>query len=700
MTERDTAPAFDRRTRLAFMVGLGLLMLLTYAPRLLQYAEVQADPDRFYAGEVVIASPDSFYWLRTARERVEAVADGPEEARDPATGGASPSGSEAPWLTRALAIAAEQSGANVYAVAPVFALVTSALFMIPVALFGLRSGWTAAGLVGAAVGANAAATYGRTSMFRIDTDALILLGLWTVSLLIACLRPAASLRRQVTIAIAAGLATAFVIGWHDKPVYALAYLMTVPLALLAARIPIPRVVLLTSVFALAVLPTNLVASFESLAHTLEVYAPTLAWNAPTAPEATPVEFEVGAGDAPRSLRALQDETATLLNEGQRLPVSVALSRFLAPAWLAGLGLAFAFAWCALAWQRVVPLAPILGLGLLGLVGSNRFLIFLAPFVGFGLGAVLDHGVRRLLARRDTAAPSGLVSTILAVPLAALLLPATLWGEDLRHPLSAAYLRKLQAARSVVPAGSAIWSHVGEGHVLRDQLRAETRLASIPDPEIGHLFLGALTDVDPARLERTLSYLEGHAREDVRRDFRNDYDALHEAIRTDRHAPPGDVFVALTRRSIRHFESHHRRGQWSPQSGWAPREPMLILACEPRAQGTARCLRDGRATRIDFRTGRVGRRTLSRIVYLLDGRIESDRSLPSDADAVLVVARGSNAPGFAAFLMSERAARSQLVEMYLFGRADTRRFELAYDGFPEVRLYRLRTGAKGEASARD
>lgn len=69
-------------------------------------------------GPLRVIEAGRFSFPDPARERVEAVAGGPEEAPNPATGGASPSASEAPWLTRALAIAAEQSGANVYAVAP------------------------------------------------------------------------------------------------------------------------------------------------------------------------------------------------------------------------------------------------------------------------------------------------------------------------------------------------------------------------------------------------------------------------------------------------------------------------------------------------------------------------------------------------------------------------------------------------------
>jgi len=668
----------------AFFAALALLLLLTYAPRISHYAGVQSDRGRFFAGEVMVAGPDSFYALRAAREFAERSA----APAEPGSSAEEPHGSqEVPWLARTLAFLANASDSNVYAVAPLFALLTGALFLIPAALLFARSGWPAAGLVGATLGASSAAVYARTSIFRIDTDAVILLGLWTASLLVAAVRPTHGPARQIGTTIAAGLATAFVVGWHDKPVYALAYLATFPLALLASRVPPARVALLTAIFAVFVGPSQIAASFGNVTAATELYGPVLRSSEPAvAPAASVSPSEAAAAH----LRGLRDDTAHGISEAQRLPLATSLSRLLSPAWLAGTGLLLALLGCLAEWRRALPLLPILGLGLLGLLSSSRFLLFLAPFAGLGLGAALTLATRFVLERQDDARGAPFVSVLLAVPVTALLLPTTIWGDPLRQYLSVDLLRTLQRVRTVVPDGSRVWGHWGDAYPMQDLARVETPLASLPDPERGHLYLGALVDSDPQRLQRTIAYLDTHSRDEIRRAFAQDYAALRDTIREGDGAIPGPSHVALTRSSVRFFETHHRRGRWSAASGWPDPERIVTLDCESRVQGQARCRREGSGTVIDFRTGRVGRRPYSRLVFTLDGRIESDRPLPGPKSAALVVARATGVPGFTAFVMSEDVSRSLLVEMYLLGRFDDRHFALAYDGYPDLRLYRVRS----------
>ncbi|MEL0160999.1 MAG: hypothetical protein VXA48_18835, partial [Deltaproteobacteria bacterium] len=45
------------------------------------------------------------------------------------------------------------------------------------------------------------------------------------------------------------------------------------------------------------------------------------------------------------------------------------------------------------WSAMIPLLPIVALGLLGFQSSRRFIMFLAPFVGFGLGVLLTITIR-------------------------------------------------------------------------------------------------------------------------------------------------------------------------------------------------------------------------------------------------------------------------------------------------------------------
>ncbi|SVE63836.1 uncharacterized protein METZ01_LOCUS516690, partial [marine metagenome] len=54
-----------------------------------------------------------------------------------------------------------------------------------------------------------------------------------------------------------------------------------------------------------------------------------------------------------------------------------------------------FALALLRWRVLLPLAPMLALGLLSFQSSNRFIMFLAPFIGIGLGWLLQLGIEAI-----------------------------------------------------------------------------------------------------------------------------------------------------------------------------------------------------------------------------------------------------------------------------------------------------------------
>ena len=82
-----------------------------------------------------------------------------------------------------------------------------------------------------------------------------------------------------------------------------------------------------------------------------------------------------------------------ISEAAKVPMSEVLQQVLSePTW-GWLGL-IAFAIFAVRyWPSVIPLLPIVALGLLGFQSSRRFIMFLAPFVGFGLGVLLTIAIR-------------------------------------------------------------------------------------------------------------------------------------------------------------------------------------------------------------------------------------------------------------------------------------------------------------------
>ncbi|MGY9063700.1 MAG: hypothetical protein ACKVG1_15650, partial [Rhodospirillales bacterium] len=85
-------------------------------------------------------------------------------------------------------------------------------------------------------------------------------------------------------------------------------------------------------------------------------------------------------------------TMTTISEVDHVPMNEVLRRVLSNTTLDWIGF---LGFCGLAvfkWRVLLPLLPMLALGLLSFQSSNRFIMYLAPFIGIGLGWLLQLGV--------------------------------------------------------------------------------------------------------------------------------------------------------------------------------------------------------------------------------------------------------------------------------------------------------------------
>ncbi|MDP7318081.1 MAG: hypothetical protein QGH12_07825, partial [SAR324 cluster bacterium] len=74
-----------------------------------------------------------------------------------------------------------------------------------------------------------------------------------------------------------------------------------------------------------------------------------------------------------------------ISEAERVPVGEVLTQVLDSEVLGWLGFVSFGLFALLQWRCVIPLLPFLALGVFGFYSSRRFIMFLAPFVGVGLG---------------------------------------------------------------------------------------------------------------------------------------------------------------------------------------------------------------------------------------------------------------------------------------------------------------------------
>ena len=81
-------------------------------------------------------------------------------------------------------------------------------------------------------------------------------------------------------------------------------------------------------------------------------------------------------------------TISTISEANKVQLEEVLRRVLSNTMIVWAGF-FGLFWMVLfRWRDFLPLVPLLGLALLSFYSSNRFIMFLAPFIGIGLGWLL------------------------------------------------------------------------------------------------------------------------------------------------------------------------------------------------------------------------------------------------------------------------------------------------------------------------
>ena len=671
----------SRSAKASFALFLAIAAAVSYAPRVLHYWEIQREHEQNFGGEVAVASADSYLWFRAARE----IRAGQWHARERDVLRNFPDGmvrGDAPWIARAIAFLARWTNGDVYRAGQWFALATSCLFVFPLLLYTASIGWPAAGFVAILIGTSSEVLINRTSVYWVDTDSINLFALFSICLIFSLSAPCRPFRHQLAIAALAGASVALFVEWYSKPGFYVVHAAVFVVCLIGRRFPLRRVVLLTAVFCVFGNPLNLSGSVSHLSRAAGQYV-----GHAFADDVGEVAPQFGA----RSDAKPFERVGTGPGEMKRLSYADSLSQVLELPWFAAAGVLCWVSWALYHWRMAAPLLPVAVLGVMGLLVGNRFLMYLAPVVGMGLGVALTWLVRRIAARTRFATQAEAASCVAAFALFGLLLPATHYTKRPPRTVSGTLLESLKQASEQLPPAAAVWYTWGEGYLVQDVMGAATYADGGPAPVVEHLYLQGLTSSVPLELQRTLKYLHAHPKSEVRSAVRANYRAAREAFMSASGEVVGNAFLLFTRQSMAVLSNYFKGGRWEQNSGWSDPEPIIQLSCQPDGPRGLTCLDwKGQALSVDLERGRLdGRAAIERLVYLRNGFAAGERRFPHRPGFVLEILLSPPGRRVSAYLMGPRAFESNLNQIYMLGRWDKRYFELVYDDFPTARMFRVR-----------
>jgi dolichyl-diphosphooligosaccharide--protein glycosyltransferase len=289
-----------------------------------------------------------------------------------------------PLLSLAIAHLASFFNYNYYLTGTLLIPVFASLFILPLGIYFFRIGLPVSGLLGGLVGTFASGYYMRSSIGRIDTDMLNLFFPVLVGLLILLTGKAKTERNVLLYSMGAGLSLFLFQWWYGQSGFTLAYFMVLVFSLFVQQIRFRTILVGTFLFVLCVQPGTFMDGTGSVRGQFNKYFVIEEAKVKIGTN----EIVIDDGNTPASF----PNTLTTISEVDHVPMEEILQRVLSNTALDWIGFLSLFGMAVFKWRVLLPLVPMLALGLLSFQSSNRFIMYLAPFVGIGLGWLLQLGI--------------------------------------------------------------------------------------------------------------------------------------------------------------------------------------------------------------------------------------------------------------------------------------------------------------------
>ena len=429
-----------------------LAFLILFSLRLYQSNFIFKEKEFYFWGENIplLSSSDGYYFLRLAGLLKEGSYKGkaPDPLRNAPDNQLKPDSERAvrfplipPFISVLLWFLSHLTGFSPERAFMVFPLIPFLGSLLAFPLYGIgKRLWGELCGFGMALGGGLCLEYViRTDLLRIDTEAIALVFFFSVIYFMFLLLEDFNLKNLILFSIFVHLYE----WWYSHPGLLLPLLMTFGLTLfLVEKLSLKESAKRTLILALFSNPLILFNGIFNLLQMISGYIPGL----------LPEQL----GFIPRSVFARS------VSELQRLPVKAVLSMVSSHYVIGFLGL-FGFLVLFLKNPRVLLISPLFLLGLMSLFGARRFMIWLGPFIGLGLGVLLQYCFE-VLNERLKFNPIPIKVALLILLFLSSVSPKSLTFVPL-CPYGRPLLEGIKELERITPEGSFIWSWWDYGYVI-------------------------------------------------------------------------------------------------------------------------------------------------------------------------------------------------------------------------------------------
>ena len=617
---------------------------------------------------------------------------------------------EVPLLSFLIAKISPYFNHNYYLTGTMLIPVLASLFILPLGIFFFIIGAPVSGLMGGLIGTFASGYYMRSSIGRIDTDMLNLFFPVMIALLIFQASRAKTERAVLLFSIGAGLFLFIFNWWYNKPGFALVYFVILVSILFIQQKRFRTILLSALLFMLCMYPGIFLNSSGSILGFL-------------------LDYRIFEDVDKSSVTNIVSATASFPNvmktisEVDHVSLGKVLSRVLSNTFFSWVGILVFFGLAMFRWKAMLPLAPMLLLGLMSFQSSNRFIMYLGPFIGIGLGFLFSLLVEGVFVFRPwktkesiehKTSPTNSTKSIKEKKVQSIKVTefenstfinwlrqgvlyfgmgVFFWlissqtaisyvpGPSIHPQLYATFLE----VKERVPKGSALLTWWDFGYAITDA----TGLATFHDggsqfsPKTFFTARGLISS-DQDELYDISQFLATEGTPGIIKNNISPKDLLN-SMRNPEHKPWDPIYIFFTADMTMKFGAISSLGSWDIVNGGSKPKFYQKLACNKFTKEGMSC----RGAKIDLKAGDInGNVPLRRIVFIREGQVLSEQKFGhTQGYSLQLLVSGRQIVEVQ--LIEEEVFQSNYNQMFFLGRYHKDLFEESYNAFPISRLYRIK-----------
>ncbi len=557
--------------------------------------------------------------------------------------------------------------------------VVSGLFIIPLIIFLYLSGGGLSGVLGGLIGTFSLAYYARSFTGRVDTDAFVLLGPVTIALFLLLTVTSSKKFLRYFFSALSGVMFLFLCKIHSAMhIGYIGYLFLLIISMLLNKLKKREILITSIIFVIFSNPLNL---YNGLISLWSFLGSSYVFNFSKG-------VKVGNEKAIVLPNIIQTITETL-----RMPPDEVIKMIFSNVFLAVIGFIGSLIYFIKNFKKSLFLIPMAGIGVLAFFTSNRFAMFLAPFVGIGIGYLFHLLVNFLkfrliqLYRIPIEVAFGLIFFFLFSGYTGYkIIPS----PSIPAPIVKSFIQM----KHRFPTHSAIFTWWDFGYALMDIGDFYTYHDGGIHGGVRTYFVAkGLTLNSQEKLYNLITYLEDFGFKKIKKiieDNRSPEYLLHEVLdyKNGRIKKNHHIYILYTQDMIGKYGAISYFGNWDFKLKKSFPDYYQVINCYKYKNEMFYC---GNLN-VDLKNGDLvisnNRRVhLKKVVFVNNGYVVQEKTYPYNSKLYIEILMKNRAV-FKVLLVNKRLFLSNFNQQFLLGRYDRRFFREAYNNFPFARAFEV------------